>query len=238
MSRRIYLLLAGLLAVTASAIVVEVQLPYKELRLKDGTALGAVTLKSFNTVAGTATVLVDKNLISVKMSLLPDDVAAKIRELTPVQSKEELEAERQQAVADQKAAAEKAGHRQEQAEADAKADRDADRALNVKTAELAQTKPDALLEQVAKTAESRARSYFKYQPQPGSVIGAVTDMDLQLDDPVPVPGWTGRYRVCGTANRQYINNRSSGYDRDSKNFEILVDTAEGKRPKVVDITVK
>lgn len=238
MIRRLLLPLAGLLAVTAFASVVEVQLPYKELRLKDGTLLANVAVKSFNTSSGMVMILVNKELISVRTTLLPDEVEAKIRELTPALSKEQAEAEKKQAEAEQAKAAAKAERRQQQAEDEAKETRAANRTLNVKAAEKALEKTDPSLDEVAKAAEAQARAYFKYEPQPGSTVGAVVDLNLLLDDPEPVPGWTGRYRVCGTVGRQYINNRSSAFDRESKKFEILVDTAPGKKPKVVDITVK
>jgi len=238
MLRRLIISLAGLLAVTASAVVVETQLPYKELRLKDGTVLANATVKSFNTASGTALILVDTELVSVRTTLLPDEAAAKIRELTPALSKEEQEAEKKQAETERAQAAARAERRQQQAEDEAKEVRATNRALSVKAAEKALDKADPDLAEVTKAAEARARTYFKYESQPGSTVGAVVDANIQLDDPEPVPGWTGRYRVCGTANRQFINNRSSAYDRDSRKFEILVDTAPGKKPKVVDLTVK
>ena len=105
-------------------------------------------------------------------------------------------------------------------------------------AETAATKPDLVLEAVAKAAATQAQIYFKYQDDPLSNIGAVIGSDLQLDDPEPVPGWTGRYRVVGTAYRQYINNQSSGFGRGAKEFEILIQTSERKRPEIVDIRIK
>ncbi len=95
-----------------------------------------------------------------------------------------------------------------------------------------------MLDEVARVAEAQARSYFKYQDDPGSNIGAVIGADLYLEDPEPVPGWTGRYRVNGTAYRQYINNQASGYGRGSKEFEMLIQTSDKEKPKVIDIRVK
>jgi hypothetical protein len=85
MNRRLLLPLACLLAVTASAVVVEVNLPYKELRLKDGMLFTDVAVKSFNTSAGTVILQANKELISLRTSLLPADVSARLKELTPEQ---------------------------------------------------------------------------------------------------------------------------------------------------------
>jgi len=238
MLRRVLFLSVWLLASEASAIVVVLHLPYKEIRLKDGTLLTDVAVRSFNTTTGTATLLVKNELMSVPTAVLPDGVNAKLKELTPVLSKEAQEAEKAREEADRTRAAENAERRQKEAEEEAKAARADSRALNVKAAEATVTKPDAVLEAVAKFAEVRARTYFKYQDAPFSNIGAVTSADLYLEDPEPVPGWTGRYRVNGTAYRQYINNQSSGFGRGTKEFEILIQTRDGKKPELVEIRVK
>ena len=238
MIRRLLLSLAWLVATDLSALVVEMNLPYKEVRLKDGTRYTEVAFKSFNPAAGTATLLVRKELISLPTSLLPDEISARLKELAPAMSKEEIAAEKQQDAADKLQAAKKAELRQQQAEDEARAIRADARLLNVKTAEQALTKTDSVLAEVTKTAETRARSYFTYQDDPNSNIGAVVTADIQLEEPEAVPGWPGRYRVNGTAFRQYINNQASGYGRGSKEFEILIQTADKGKPKVIEIRVK
>lgn len=237
MIRRLFSL-ACLVAVSVSAVVVEVNLPYKELRLKDGMLFTDVAVKSFNTSAGTVILQANKELISLRTSLLPADVSARLKELTPVQSEEEQEAEKQQEAADRKKAAENAERRQKMAEEDAHAARAANRNLNVKVAEQVAAKADNTLEAVAKFAGERAHAYFKYQDDPLSNIGAVVGSDISLQNPEPVPGWTGRYRVEGTAYRQYINNQASGFGRGAKEFEILIQTRDGKPPEIVEIRIK
>jgi hypothetical protein len=238
MIRRILFPFVCLLAASASAVVVEVNLPYKTLRLKDGMLFTDAAVKSFNTSAGTAVLVVNKDLISLRTSLLPDDVNARLKDLTPVLTKEEQEAEKLQEAADRKKAADTADRRQKVAEDEAQAVRAANRNLNVKVAEQTAVKPDASLEEVAKFAEERAKSYFKYQDDPYSNIGAVVGSDILLRDPEPVPGWPGRYRVEGTANRQFINNQASGFGRGSKEFEVLIQTEAGKKPKLVEVRIK
>ena len=243
MIRRIFLPLAWFAAVavavaaSATATVVEVRMPYKEMRLKDGLLLNDVAVKSFNTMAGTVVLLSNKELISVKGTLLPDEVATRIKELTPVLTKEEMAAEKKQEAAELKLAAETAERRQRQAEDEAREVRTANRNLNIKTTEQAQTDAQVLAE-VAGIAEARAHSFFKYQADPHSNIGAVTGVDVQLEDPEPVPGWSGRYRVNGSVYRQYINSQISGFDRSNKAFEMLIQTHDRKKPEIVEIRIK
>lgn len=239
MIRRCLLPLAWFAAVAVSAAVVELQLPYKEMRLKDGLLLNDVVVKSFNPMAGTAVLVMNKELISVKVTLLPDNVATRLRELTPVLTKEEMAAERRKEEAEQRQAAETAERRQRQAEAEAREVRAANRDLDVKAAEQAQAKAEAqVLAEVAAVAGTRAHNFFKYQADPYSNVGAVTGVDIELEDPEPVPGWTGRYRVNGSVFRQYINSQISGFDRSGKDFEILLDASGKGKPKVLEIRIK
>jgi len=226
------------LTIKASALVVDVNLPYKELRLKDGTVMTDAAVKSFNSTAETALVLAGKGLVSLPTSLLPDEVTARLKSLAPNLSKEELAAEKSREAEKYDKAVKKAERRQQEAEGEARAAREATRNLNVQQAESTATNTDKVLEEVAKVAATQARIYFTYQDDPHSNIGAVVKSDLQMDDPEPVPGWTGRYRVSGTAYRQYINNQSSGFGRGTKDFEILIQTHERKKPEIVDIWVK
>ena len=236
--RRFFLFLAGLLAISAGAVVVDVNLPYKELRLKDGMFFTGVTVRSINTAAGTVLLSTNNEMVSLRTSLLPDEVNARLQMLAPAQTKEEQAEEKRQEDADRKKAVENAERRQKMAEEDAQAARAASRTLNVKAAEQAATRADAVLADVAKFAEDRARAYFKYRDDPLSNIGAVTGSDIFLENPEPVPGWTGRYRVEGTADRQYINNQSSGFGRSRKEFEMLIQTRDGKKPEIVEIRIK
>ena len=230
--------LACLLAVQAAAVVVDVNLSSKNLRLKDGMLLGDAVVKSVNTAAGTVLLQVNKELVSIRHSLLPDEVILRLQGLSPAQSKEELAAEKIQETADRLKSADRAERRQKQAEEEAQAIRAANRSLNVKAAEQNATRREALPDEVAKFAEQRAQAYFKYQADPLSNIGAVIGSDIYLENPEPVPGWTGRYRVEGTSYRQYINSQASGFDRNHKDFEMLIQTYDTKKPELVEIRIK
>ena len=238
MNRWIPLSLAGLLAVSTAAVTVDVNLPFKELRLKDGMIFTDVSLRSVNTSAGTVMLLVNKDLVSVRTSMLPDEVVARLKGMTPAQTSEEQAAEKQQEAADRKKAVENAERRQRLAEEDAQAARAASRTLNVKVAAESAAKTEALPSEVAKFAEERARAYFKYQSDPHSNIGAVVSSDIFFDNPEPVPGWGGRFRVEGVAYRQFINNQSSGFGRSGQEFEMLIQTHETKQPEIIEIRIK
>jgi hypothetical protein len=236
--RLLLLSLAAFLAGPAVAVTVDVNLPLKELRLKDGLLFTDVAVRSFNTATGTVMLLANKDLLSVRTSMLPDEVSARLKELAPAQTPEEVAAEKQQLAADRSKAVENAERRQRMAEEEAKAARAASRTLSVKTAEQTVAQPDRVLAEVAAFAEQRAQAHFKYQDDPHSNIGAVIGSDIFLDHPEPVPGWAGRYRVEGKAYRQYVNNQASGFGRTAKEFEILVQTHEHKKPEIIEIRIK
>lgn len=238
MIRRILPFFAGLLAVQAAAVIVEVNLPYKELRLKDGLLFTDVAVRSINTSAGTVMLLVNKDLVSVRSSLLPDEVSARLKAMAPAQTTDEMEAEKWQLAADRKKAAENAERRQRMAEEEAQAARATSRTLNVKQAAETAARTEAIPDEVAKFAESRARAYFRYQSDPHSNIGAVINSDIFLDNPEPVPGWGGRWRIEGVAYRQFINNQASGFGRSGQEFEIMIQTHEHKKPEIVEIRIK
>ena len=230
--------LAAFLALPALAATVDVSLPYKELRLKDGLLFTDATVRSFNTATGTVTLLANKELVSVRTALLPDEVAARLKDLSPAQNKDEMDAEKLQAAADRAKAAENADRRQRRLEDEALAARTASRTLNVKAAAEEAARVEAIPDEVARFAESRARAFFKYQDSPHSNIGAVISSDIFLENPEPVPGWSGRYRVEGKAYRQYVNNQASGFGRSGQEFEMLIQTREHKKPEIVEIRIK
>ena len=240
MKLRLLLPLAAAVAVSVAAAVVDVNLPWKNLRLKNGLVFAEATVRSVNPAAGTAMLLVDKDLVSVRLSQLPDELSAKLKDLTPAQTESDLADAKAQEAADRKRAADRAERRQLQAEEEARAVRAANRELNVKKAAETAARYEAVPDEVAKFAEQRARAYFRYEADPHSNIGAVINSDVILDNPEPVPGWGGRYRVDGVAYRQYINSQSSGFSRSGQEFEMLIQThvESGTKPEIVEIRIK
>lgn len=238
MIRRLLLPLCGLLAVSASAAIVDVNLPCKDLRLKNGLVFSDVVVRSVNTTAGTVMLLVDKDLVSVRTSQLPDDVNARLKEMLPPLTPEEIAEVKAQEVADKKMANDRAERRQRMTEDEAAAARAASRSLNVRNAAETAARYERIPSDVAKFAEQRARAYFRYQSDPHSNVGAVVDSSIFLENPEPVPGWGGRYRIEGIAYRQYINNQSSGFGRSGQEFEMLIQTHENKKPEIIEIRIK
>ncbi len=238
MKLRLLLPLFGVLALSAAAAVVDVNLPWKNLQLKNGLMFAEATVRSVNTTAGTVMLLVDKDLVSVRTTQLPEELLTKLKELTPVQTEAELAEAKAQDAADRKRAADRAERRQLQAEDEARAVRTASRELNVKQAAETAARYEAIPDEVAKFAETRARAYFRYQADPHSNIGAVINSDIVLDTPEPVPGWGGRYRVEGAAYRQFVNNQASGFGRNGQEFEMLIQTHENKKPELIEIRIK
>ena len=186
MNLRLLVPLIGALAMSVSAAVVDVNLPWKNLQLKNGLLFPDATVRSVNTSAGTALLLIDKDLISVRTSQLPDDLAAKLKAITPLQTTEEMAEARAQEAAERKRAGERAERRQQQAEEEARAARAANRDLNVKAAAATAARYEAIPAEVARFAEQRARAYFRYQADPHSNIGVVVNSDIVLPNPEPV----------------------------------------------------
>src|SRR6185369_13304393 len=89
MKTRLLLLLALALAAHAGAVVIDVNLPYKELRLKDGTVLTDAAVKSYNSTANTVLLLANKELASMPASLLPAEVVTRLKGLLPEQTGED-----------------------------------------------------------------------------------------------------------------------------------------------------
>src|SRR5882672_8166229 len=116
MKPRYLLPLALALAVKATALVVDVNLPYKELHLKDGTVLTEVAVKSFNSTAETVLLLTNKELTSLPASLLPDEVNARLKSLVPNLSKEEVAEAKAREAEKYDKAVKKAERRQQEAE--------------------------------------------------------------------------------------------------------------------------
>jgi len=227
---------ASLAVINASAVVIDVGLPFKEIRLKNGTLFSEVTVKSVNTSSQTAMLVGKREMHSIPTYLLPDEINDKLKALMPTLSKDQPVDPI--TVANEKMVALERTDKQRRAETDARAVREAARQSNLRAAAMAEARENNLISAVAKAAEHRARDYFTHEDDPHSNIGYVTNVDLTMGDPETVPGWAGRYRVTGTAYRQYLNNQSSGFGRTTKKFEVLVDTSDDGKVKVSDLTIR
>jgi len=231
------LLLALGLANPAAAVLVDFSFSYDRVALKNGRELRDVVLKTYDTATGRVGAAAGRELFTVRLTDLPADIAARIRELVPVQSAEQVKAEQDQAEAELKAARDRARERELALQAAAKADRDAQRNLDVKRAENAIEQAARTETDVADAAKSLAEYYFTYEADRHSSAGYVLGKNLLLDTPEPVPGWTNRWRVRGKVGVQYLTRDQGAVGRNAKEFELLLEVPERGQAKLVDVTI-
>jgi hypothetical protein len=216
---------------------VNVDLRFPKLRLKNGTTLSDVRLLSVDSDEGTANVLIGKSMKQLEVKSLPDDLIKQLEILAPKTNEADL-IKRQQRAAEAEFNAQKRAHRDEDSQAQAKANREAQRKSEAAPPETPEEKTAATEVTIAKAAEDYARYYFNYQDDPHSSVGAVLNMAFQLEPPEQVQGWTGRWRVKGTVGSTYVTNTGGSVGRKAKDFEILLETRDKGKPKIVDLTVK
>jgi hypothetical protein len=231
------LALALCVQATASAILVDFSFRYDRVELRNGRVLEGVTFKTYDTQTGKVGAVTKKEALTVRVTDLPDNIATKIRERVPVQTDEDVKAEKQRAAANLADAKRRAREQEKRLMAEDKKDRDARRKLDVKRAEVAINKESRVERDIASAAKEMATHYFTYEADPHSNIGYVFDTSVRLDDPEPVPGWSNRWRVRGKVGVQYLSNTGSMVRRGSKDFELLIDAPASGKPKLVDITV-
>jgi multidrug efflux pump subunit AcrA (membrane-fusion protein) len=232
-----FLLLVLGLATPAWAVLVDFSFRYDRLALRNGRELKDVVLKTYDTATGRVGAAAGRELFTVRLADLPADAAARIQELVPAQTAEEIKAEQEQAAADLKAARERAREREQAQQAAAKTDRDAQRSLDVKRAENAIEQAARTETDVTEAAKSLAEYYFTYEADRHSSVGYVLGKNLLLDTPEPVPGWTNRWRVRGKVGVQYLTRDQGAVGRNAKEFELLLEVPERGSPKLVDVTI-
>ena len=224
--------------VIACAEHVAVDRRFPELNLKNGSVLAPVKILSYDPDLGSVNVVAGKFLTKVDTKQLPDEVIRQLESLKPKRTEAE-KIKLQQRSADAELAAQKrAAQREENAHTEYQATRAAQLALDVSLKGSEKDREAAIEDQVAKAAETYARSYFKYQNDPHSSVGYVLDSDFQMNDPEQVPGWTGRWRVSGTAGVAYATNTGGSLGRKVRDFEILLETSPKGRLKVIELRVK
>lgn len=88
----------------------------------------------------------------------------------------------------------------------------------------------ALAQRIAAAVRARADMYFKTEyKQPASAF--TVELQVQLEEPTAVPGWTDRYEVVGVAWWQAIESKR-GFDARRSWFRAQVETKTGA-PRVV-----
>jgi hypothetical protein len=93
-----------------------------------------------------------------------------------------------------------------------------------------------LLAQHKAVAEERAKHYFQFEIQVGSNSISVNKLSLDVSQPTPVDGWTGRYRTTGKAYYEFYDSLGS-FQRGTGSFEVLTEQDKpGGEIRVVDFT--
>ena len=217
-------------AAVVLAAAYDVNLPYASLALKNGRTLADVTIKSFDHENGKVVVMAGRNLHSLQIELLPDEVAARVIALVPEEGK---------ALARE----EKAGRKQEQreqqkTEQELKRQRDdgAGKQANRENAE-AQARAN-LVARTKQLAREKADYYFRYEYKPGSGSSVVIRQGVTLGEPEEVSGWPGRCRVKGNVGLQFYDSRGSSFSTTVREFEVTVQKNDRGVEEVVDFTLK
>lgn len=91
-------------------------------------------------------------------------------------------------------------------------------------------------ERHAEAARTRAERYFEFELQPGSGASAVTRLDIELEQPEPVSGWSQRYRTKGKAYLSFYDSRGGSFQSKTAEFEVLTEQKLGEAVKVLDFT--
>ena len=232
MKTKLLLLAVGLMA-PAWAAFVPLSIPYDWIELKNGRRLDKVMIHSCDTVTGKVGMLVAGEATTVALSDLPDEVANRVRELAPPATPAEIEAAREQ----ERAARELARERELEFERVA-ASRPV-RPVEVERSETSVQNENRERARVAAAAHDLARHYFTYEADPHSSVGYVFDRNFILEEPEPIAGWTGQWRVRGKVGIQYLTTNQGAVSRGTKDFELRIEAPpRGGRPQLVDVTVR
>jgi hypothetical protein len=89
---------------------------------------------------------------------------------------------------------------------------------------------------VKQAAKRYADHYFRYEYLSGVAGAVVQRLDVDLEEPSAVDGWTGRYAVEGNCSMQFFDSAGLSYGRSvTGRFTVSVDY-DGRKAKVVDFT--
>jgi hypothetical protein len=230
----VLLLLLG----SSSAVLVDFDFRYDRVELKNGRKLENVAFRTYDTLTGrVGAVAGEKQALTLRFADLPDEIAARIRERAPVQTEDEVKAEKKEAEEAKSEARRRSRELEQRGAEAAKADRDAQRQLDVKRAEAEMQRQGRAATTVAEAAKTLATHYFTYEADRYSSAGYVFGSDVLLEDPEPVPGWTDRWRVRGKIGVQYLTRNAGAVGRNFKEFEMLIDAPAKGSPKLVDVTI-
>lgn len=94
----------------------------------------------------------------------------------------------------------------------------------------------AIEEAVAAKAQRAALRHFRYGTRSGSGYTTMTNGEVDLDPPSPIPGWTHRYRVEGTVYFSTYDSVGSSFQNRRRGVEVIVEATSPHRVKVLEVT--
>ena len=220
---------AAFVSIAASASPSKVDVQVASLELKNGKVLPAATIKTFDHETGNVVILSDRSISSVQLELLPDDLAHQVMALVPPEAKAIARDDRLARETEKRIAAAKAEAAARKREFDRK-DRSGAAQL-----ELAAQREREKMDYLKATARTRADRYFRYDFIHGGST-YVFSTDLEVEEPEPVMGWYGRYRVRGHAGIRYYVSKGSSLNTTTRDFEVMLQEDGKGNLKTVDFT--
>lgn len=202
---------------TAGADHVPLNLRYHRISLANGRILKDVTLNSLNQESGLIYVLEDHQLKPYPRALFPGFVTDRI---------------------DARAAEQPAPSPRDQTAPNARTTppRAPDDDDDDQTPAALAAHEEALLAAVETKAREAALRHLRYKIRTGSGYTVVTDADLELNPPEPVPGWTHRYRVRGDGYYSYYESVGGAFHRRTRGIEIVLEASSPSRIKVLEVS--
>jgi hypothetical protein len=212
-------LLALILATRLGAVVSTIDLSFDQLTLRNGKVFPAATIKSYDSEKNSVVISADRTLTTVQIELLPDDVAARVRSLAStavVPPASEAPAKKAPA----KSSAKKRGPK-----------------APPEATPPAANRQEEFKAAAAAMALQYASTRFGFPLVRDARGGLVPNPALQLEDPEPIPGWEGRYRMKGQVGAQVSDQYGSRLSRKPTEFEIVIETTPAGKPKITELIV-
>ena len=100
--------------------------------------------------------------------------------------------------------------------------------------------PEAMidLQKIKKAAEDRADTYFRFEYPAGSSSTLTIDVHIDLEEPEPMSGWEGQYRVRGRGHLEFFDSAGISFSRAVREFEVIVITDDKGGIKSREFTLR
>ena len=182
-----------------------------DIALADGRVLKDATVASQS--PRTVTIRHADGLSSVAKTLLPIELQTRY----PIDEAGAREVERQAAAARQAARE----YEKDEAErvARVRAQREASASASEAAAQRDAAREDAQYAAVERDALERAKTYFRYEYNPGNSSATSWDTNVTLSEVRPVDGWAGRWLVKGRAFMKFYQSQGRTFLTQTRDFE-------------------